>query len=50
MENLPEIIEAGAYIVTGASALANLTKTKKDDKIIGFFDKILNFFAFNWKK
>lgn len=40
--------QAAAVIVTAASALANLTPTETDNKIVGVVSKIVNFLAGNW--
>lgn len=39
--------EAVSLVVAGASMLAKLTPTKKDDKILGKIQGVLDFFALN---
>jgi hypothetical protein len=43
-----EISAIAGAVVTVASIIANFTETKKDDKIVGFLKKGLNFLAFNF--
>lgn len=44
-----EILQAVTSIVAGASVLANLTKTDKDNKAVGVVGKLLNLLALNLK-
>lgn len=37
-------------LVTAASAVANLTKTDKDNKAVGYISKAINFIALNLDK
>lgn len=50
MQNWEGIFIAVTSIVTAASAIANLTKTDADNKIIAAISKIINAFALNFKK
>lgn len=45
-----DIVTAITMIVTGASALANFTKTDVDNKALAVIAKALNFIALNFKK
>lgn len=41
-------IEVGTSVVTVASAIANITKTETDNKIVSWLSKLVNFLALNW--
>lgn len=45
-----DIIAGLTAIVTGASILANLTKTESDNKVIAAVSKLINLLALNLKK
>lgn len=45
-----DIIQAITGIVSGASVLANFTKTDQDNKAIGFISKVVNLAAVNLPK
>ena len=47
-EYLPAWLNAITVVVMAATAITTLTKTKRDDKIIGFVLKVLNFLAGNF--
>lgn len=40
--------DLAAYVVAGASAVANLTKTDKDDKAVSLLSRLVNFLSLNW--
>ena len=48
MMELILIIKGVSAIVGGASMLATITPTKKDDKILGYASKVIHFLAFNF--
>ena len=50
IENWDKILLALTSIVTGASIIARLTPTKKDDKVIEAIMKLINVIAINPKK
>jgi hypothetical protein len=43
-----DILQAVSGIVSGASVLANFTRTDKDDKAMGFVSRVVNFLAANF--
>jgi len=47
IENWTAIFGAITAVVTAASAIAAITPTPKDDKIIGKLYKVIDLFAFN---
>ena len=49
-ENWEGIIAAITAVVTAASAIANLTKTESDNKVIAKIGKFVNLLALNFKK
>jgi hypothetical protein len=49
-EKVALYFEFAAVIVAAASAVANLTKTDKDNKAVGLFSRIVNLFALNFKR
>jgi hypothetical protein len=44
----PEILQALTGIVSGASVLANFTRTDKDNKAIGILSNAVHFLAANF--
>lgn len=50
IQNWEGIFVAITSIVTAASAIANLTKTDADNKIIAAIGKVVNALALNFKK
>ena len=50
INNAGDIIAGLTAIVTGASILANLTKTESDNKAIAAVSKLINLLALNLKK
>lgn len=49
-QNWDAILTAVTAVVTAASAIANLTKTDSDNKIIAKVSKFINLLALNLKK
>lgn len=47
LANVPDLIQAFGLIVTGASALAALTPTPKDDGVLLWLRKVIDFLALN---
>lgn len=47
---IPEIIEGVLAIIGGASVIASVTPTKKDDAILSKVSSIIHFVAFNFLK
>lgn len=45
--NWPAIFTAATSLVTAASAIAAITKTPKDDKLVGWLYKIIDWLAIN---
>lgn len=43
-----DILQAVTGIISGASVLANFTKTDKDNKVLGKIGKAVNFLAANF--
>jgi cellobiose-specific phosphotransferase system component IIC len=43
-----EILQAVTGVISGASVLANFTRTDKDNKALGAIGKAINFFAANF--
>jgi hypothetical protein len=43
-----QILTALTQIIAGASVIANITPTKKDNKILGSISVIVNTLAMNW--
>ena len=50
VEHSDALLTAFMAIVTAASAVANLTPTDSDNKVIAFITKVINSFALNFKK
>lgn len=48
--HLTDILAAITAIVTAASAIANLTPTDADNKVIAAISKFINMLALNFKK
>ncbi len=48
--DLSSYFEAFTTVVTAATAITIITPTKKDDKIVNFILRILNFLAGNFNK
>ena len=49
-EAFPAWVVAITSVVTAATAITALTPTKRDDKILGYVLKVLNFLAGNFLK
>lgn len=47
---LETIIIIGTSIVTAASAIANITPTETDNRIIGWISKVIHALALNFRK
>lgn len=47
-ENIPELLDKAANVVAGASLIATVTGTKKDDSVIAWLRNIVNFLALNF--
>jgi len=45
---ITEILNIGAHVVAIASALAAMTPTNTDNKIVSAISYVLDLFAFNW--
>jgi hypothetical protein len=43
-----EIVQALSAIISGASVLANFTKTDKDNRAVGLISRAINFLAANF--
>ena len=50
LQNYEAILVALTSVVTAASAIANLTPTDSDNKVVAFITKVINSFALNFKK
>lgn len=50
IDNIKDYLDFAAYMVAGASIVANKTKTDKDNKAVGIFSKVVNFLAVNLDK
>jgi hypothetical protein len=50
MEFLTEYGNIITAVIAAASAIANVTPTKKDDQVIGWVSKLINVFALNFRK
>lgn len=48
--HVSDIVVILTAIVTAASAIANLTPTETDNKIVAAVSKLVNFLALNFKK
>jgi hypothetical protein len=48
--HLIDFVTIGTAIVTAASAIANLTPTDTDNKIVAALSKAINWLALNFKK
>lgn len=48
--HLTDILIAVSAVVAAASAIANLTPTETDNKVVAAIAKVVNFLALNWKK
>ena len=45
-----DILVAATTTIAAASAIANLTPSESDNKVIAAIAKVVNFVALNWKK
>jgi hypothetical protein len=48
--HIVDLVAIGTAIVTAASAIANLTPTDTDNKIVAVLSKAINWLALNFKK
>lgn len=49
-ERMAQYADLAGLVVLVASAVANLTKTDKDNKAVGLVSKLVNLFALNFKR
>lgn len=47
---MAEYFNLAALVVTVASAVANLTPTQKDNQVIAWISKVVDFLALNWRR
>lgn len=49
-ERMAQYADLAGLVVLVASAVANLTKTDRDNKAVGIVSKLVNLFALNFKR
>ena len=47
---IQDYLTAAAVVIAGASALANLTRTESDNRLVAFFAQVVNFLALNLRR